>query len=336
MHTLSKLHRLGACAFAFLAFGVISACTGAGTAAAVPEDRGWTLVWSDEFGEDHIDPDKWRHEVNCWGGGNNELQCYTDRERNSYVRDGKLHLVAREEPARGSPLQDDRPDYDPDDQSAARDYTSARLRTLGKGDWRYGRIEVRAKMPYGQGIWPAIWMMPSESVYGPWPLSGEIDILEAINTRAAGGNEIHGYLHYGERPPGNLNTGTGYTPAQSIWEQFHTYAIEWEEGEIRWYVDDTHFATQRQDGWFTRYWSEEKRDYQLGEGAAPFDQAFHLILNIAVGGEWPGPPDAQTEFPQTMVVDFVRVYACSRDRDTGRGCATVNPDVEPLEGHPAP
>lgn len=321
-----------------LALSVLVGCTTTPDerTSTAPEDRGWALVWSDEFEGDTLSTERWSHEVNCWGGGNDELQCYTDSDSNSFVRDGKLHIVAREEPARGSPYQDDQPEYDPEDQSAERDYTSALLRTIGKGDWRYGRIEVRAKMPYGQGIWPAIWMMPTDSIYGSWPLSGEIDIFEAVNTRASGGNEVHGYLHYGDLPPDNVNSGTGYTPAKPIWENFHTYAIEWEEGEIRWYVDDTHFATQTQDGWYNRYWSDEADAYVVGEGAAPFDQKFHLILNVAVGGRWPGSPDEDTRFPQTMTVDYVRVYQCAQDPESGRGCAYRDPSIAPLEGNPAP
>jgi beta-glucanase (GH16 family) len=295
----------------------------------------WTMVWSDEFDGDAIDSEKWSHEVNCWGGGNNELQCYTDSAENSFVQDGKLHLVAIHAPGTTGPAtnQDD-PNFDPNDTSGTGDYTSARLRTKNKGDWKYGRIEVNAKMPEGQGLWPAIWMLPTEWVYGGWPLSGEIDIFEAVNPNASGGNEVHGTLHYGLSWPNNRYSGATYEPAANIWEEFHTYAIEWEEGEIRWYVDDTHYATQTSDGWFTYYWGGQEVGYQLGEGAAPFDQTFHLLLNVAVGGNWPGAPDVNTQFPQTMVVDYVRVYECSTGTEDGKGCASnVNPEIEPLPGH---
>ncbi|MCW8196345.1 glycoside hydrolase family 16 protein [Proteobacteria bacterium 005FR1] len=283
----------------------------------------WELVWSDEFEGERIDSEKWSHEVNCAGGGNNELQCYTARESNSYVRDGALYIVARKETSSGPAHFDDSPDYRPEDESVTRHYTSARLRTKHRGDWRYGRIEVRAKMPEGQGVWPAIWMLPTENKYGSWPLSGEIDIFEAININATGGNIVHGTLHYGDLAPDNRHSGTSYVPGENIWEQFHTYAIEWEEGTIRWYVDSTHFATQISDGWFTQ---------DLKKGAAPFDQAFHLLLNLAIGGDWPGPPNAATQFPQELVVDYVRVYQCDEDRATGKGCATVNPAIVPLSG----
>ncbi|MDQ2076614.1 glycoside hydrolase family 16 protein [Marinimicrobium sp. ABcell2] len=336
--TLSATARLSAAAMVLSLF----ACGGSSNKPE-PTDpdeetpqNGWELVWSDDFEGDQIDTSKWSHEVNCAGGGNNELQCYTERSENSYVEDGRLYLVAREESYSGPGVFDDDPAYDPDDQSVQRDYTSARLRTKNLGDWRYGRIEVTAKMPEGQGIWPAIWMMPTDSVYGGWPRSGEIDIFEAVNTNASGGNEIHGTLHYGRLWPDNQYSGAAFVPEEPIWEDFHTYAVEWEEGEIRWYFNDQHFATQTQDGWFTYTWNGQEEGFQMGPGAAPFDQDFHLIINVAVGGNWPGSPNAETQFPQQMVVDSVRVYQCSEDPSTGKGCATVDPDVDPLTGNPAP
>ena len=294
----------------------------------------WQLVWSDEFDAAQIDSTKWSFEKNCTGGGNNELQCYTERATNAYVSDGRLHIVARKEPFSGQSKGDDDPAYDVSDTSISRDYTSARLRTKNKGDWTYGRIEVSAKMPQGQGIWPAIWMLPTEWKYGAWPLSGEIDIFEAVNTNtAAGGNDVHGTLHYGRMWPNNVYTGTSYVPEKPIWENFHRYSVEWEAGEIRWYIDDHHFATQTQEGWFTYYWGGQTKGYKVGEGAAPFDQAFHLILNLAVGGNWPGNPNEQTQFPQQMDVEYVRVYECAKDKVTGKGCASnVNPEIQPLQG----
>lgn len=301
----------------------------------------WELVWSDEFDGDSIDSSKWSHEVNCAGGGNNELQCYTARAENSYVADGQLHIVARAETYSGPAHFDDDPAYNAEDTSKTQPYTSARLRSKHKGDWKYGRMEISAKMPHGQGIWPAIWMMPTESVYGPWPASGEIDIFEAVNlnTPLNGGinNEVHGTLHYGRFWPNNTYTGDKTTPANNIWETFNTYAVEWEEGEIRWYVGNEHFATQTSDGWFTYYWDGQVQGFKRGEGSAPFDQLFHLIMNLAVGGDWPGAPNDATIFPQTMTVDYVRVYRCSLDPTTGKGCAThVNPEITPLTGATAP
>ena len=299
---------------------------------------GWELVWSDEFNGTSIDSTKWSHEKNCTGGGNNELQCYTDRADNSFVADGKLTIVAKKETFSGQAKIDDDPGYDVNDKSVTREYTSARLRTKNKGDWKYGRMEINAKMPQGQGIWPALWMLPTEWKYGSWPLSGEIDIFEAVNSNTGTfGNTVHGTLHFGRPWPNNAYVGTDHVPATNIWDNFHTYAVEWEEGEIRWYVDNVHFATQTKDGWYTYYWAGQSEGYKIGEGAAPFDQLFHMILNVAVGGNWPGNPNAQTVFPQKMEVDYVRVYRCAIDNVSGKGCAThVDPQIEPLQGIPKP
>ena len=299
---------------------------------------GWELVWSDEFDGTEIDAGKWSHEQNCTGGGNNELQCYTDRAENSFVADGKLTIVARKETFSGPAKGDDEPGYSAADKSATREYTSARLRSKNKGDWKYGRMEINAKMPQGQGIWPAIWMLPTEWKYGGWPMSGEIDIFEAVNSNTPGfANEVHGTLHYGRVWPNNVYTGDKYSPPTNIWEDFHIFAVEWEEGEIRWYVDDVHFATQTKNGWFNHYWSGSEEGYKIGEGDAPFNQLFHMILNVAVGGNWPGNPNAETSFPQQMEVDYVRIYQCAVDPETGKGCAThINPEVTPLPGVPKP
>ena len=145
--------------------------------------EGWQLVWNDEFDGDAIDSSKWDWETNCWGGGNNELQCYTDRPENSFIRDGKLVIHAQPEEFTGpaEPLE-----WGSNAGDRTLPYTSARLRTLGQGDWKYGRIEVRAKLPQGQGIWPAIWMLPTDWVYGGWAASGEMDIMEAVNLNEIG------------------------------------------------------------------------------------------------------------------------------------------------------
>jgi beta-glucanase (GH16 family) len=176
----------------------------------------------------------------------------------------------------------------------SRDYTSARLRTLGKGDWKYGKIEVRAKLPKGKGIWPAIWMMPTDNRYGNWPSSGEIDIMELLGHEPG---VIHGTLHYGDRVKRHLEKGEKFTFSKGTFaDEFHVFGLEWEEGKISWSVDGKVYQTQKD--WHTR---------DAGF-PAPFDQRFHLILNVAVGGIWPGEPDEKTEFPCAMVVDWVRVY----------------------------
>lgn len=296
----------------------------ASSAASSVAPVAWTLAWSDEFSGSNIDTAKWSFEKNCFGGGNNELQCYTDRPDNAFLADDKLHIVAKKETFSGQSKGDDDPAYNPADTSITREYTSARLRSKGKGDWTYGRMEMSAKLPKGQGIWPAFWMLPTEWKYGGWPSSGEIDIMEAVNSGGTQyGNKVHGTLHFGTPW---VHEGTSYTPATNVWDEFHTYAIEWEAGTIRWYVDGVHFQTQISKNWFTN--ASTATD-------APFDEKFHLLLNLAVGGNWPGNPDGTTVFPQELVVEYVKVFKCDADAVTGKGCASnVDPSIVPLPGAP--
>ena len=283
---------------------------GTGGSGGSDPGNGWTQVWADEFDGNAIDSSKWEHEVDCWGGGNGEDQCYVSAAKNSFVKDGFLHIVAIKDRPSGAVSATD-------PTVVTKGHSSARLRTLGKGDWKYGRVEAKMKLPFGKGLWPAFWMLPTDRVYGGWAASGEIDIMEAINLKS-GPNEVHGTLHYGGAWPNNVNSGTGYKPPENLWEDFHRYAIEWQEGEIRWFYDQKHYLTQTK--WRTT----------AGAFPAPFDQKFHIILNVAVGGQWPGPPDGTTTFPQEMVVDYVRVYACASDRATGKGCGTSDPAIKPL------
>ena len=245
---------------------------------------GWELLWNDEFDGSSIDLQKWEHEVNAQGGGNNELQYYTDRAENSYLENGQLIIKAIKEVYTGP--------------EGTRDYTSARLRTKNKGDWKYGRFEIRAKLPFGQGLWSAIWMLPTDWVYGGWAASGEIDIMELLGHET---NKVYGTLHYGGVWPANVHTGTSYTLASGNFsEDFHLFTLEWDTTAFRWYVDGTLYQTQTQ-------WNSSNGPYP-----APFDQRFHLLLNVAVGGNWPGNPDNSTQFPQTMTVDYVRVFKKAR------------------------
>jgi len=296
----------------------------------------WQLVWQDEFSGDSIDLTKWDFETNCWGGGNNEQQCYTDRAENAFIRDGRLVIHAQPEeftgPADILPI-----DYDGSPvPTTTLPYTSARLRTLNKGDFTYGRIEVRAKLPGGQGIWPAIWMLPTDWVYGAWAASGEIDIMEAVNLGEEPVKKVHGTLHYGKEWPANSSSGASFEFTDSDpTTDFHTYAIEWAAGEIRWFVDDVHYATQRESGWFSQAKDADGELYNV-PGAAPFDQRFHLLLNVAVGGNWPGNPNSNTPFPAEMEVDFVRVYECPNAKASLVSCATKNPRAERVFGNEAP
>jgi beta-glucanase (GH16 family) len=239
----------------------------------------WQLVWSDEFDGTELDLSKWSYQYGTGASegltrwGNAELQYYTDRADNIFVLDGKLHIVARKEAFSGM------------------DYTSARIRSIHNGDWRYGRFEARIRLPEGQGIWPAFWMMPTDAVYGGWPASGELDIMEMVGHEP---NVVHGTIHYG--PPHTYSSGSYTMQSGNFSDDFNTFAIEWENGEIRWYVNDIHFHTETN-------WFSESQGFP-----APFEQRFHFLLNVAVGGHWPGSPDATTEFPQQMVVDYIRVY----------------------------
>ncbi|WP_235357699.1 glycoside hydrolase family 16 protein [Arsukibacterium ikkense] len=295
----------------------------------------WQLVWSDEFDGTSIDRNKWTHEVNCAGGGNQEKQCYTDSPDNAFVADGKLHIVAL--PAgEGSPLP----------------YTSARLNTKYQGDFKYGRIEMRAKLPSGQGAWPAFWMLPTDEVYGGWPKSGEIDIMEAVNLKVVAEDgvaeaNVHGTLHYGRDWPNNVYSGKAYLLPEGMnpADGFHTYAIEWQEGEIRWYVDDYLYQTQMASkvrfnsrgeavglshrGWFAEYYNIATGALETQWNNAPFDQRFHILLNLAVGGNWPenvnnlGIDAEAFADGQTFEIDYVRVYQCGQNLSSGKGCETV-------------
>jgi beta-glucanase (GH16 family) len=233
---------------------------------------GWTLVWQDEFDGPEIDRTKWTFDLGGHGWGNNEWQAYTERPENVRIEDGILVIEAREE------------------QFVRRNYTSARLKTQGLHAWTYGRIEARMKLPYGNGIWPAFWMLGANIQQRAWPGSGEIDIMEYIGRDA---NRVYGTVH---GPGYSGGGGIGHhinMPAGTLNDEFHVFAIEWEENEIRWYVDDQQF-------------------FALTPEAVPgewvFDHPFFILINLAVGGNWPGYPDESTVFPQFLLVDYVRVY----------------------------
>jgi len=242
-----------------------------------------TLVWRDEFDADRLDPEKWFFETGDGsqygipGWGNNELQWYLPDS--ALLEGGRLVITARRQAAGG------------------KSYTSARINTRDRFAFRYGRIEARIRLPAGQGLWPAFWLMPQASAYGTWAASGEIDILEARNLGGTGGNTIYGGLYYGGPWPQQIGSGEEYVPATNVTTEFHVYALEWDETEIRWYVDDTLFAVRND-------WSSTG-----GAFPAPFDKPFYILFNLAVGGNYPGSPSTATVFPVTMEVDYVRVYS---------------------------
>jgi beta-glucanase (GH16 family) len=242
-----------------------------------------TLVWSDEFNGAALDPETWYFETGDGsqygipGWGNNELQYY--QPNSAQLEGGFLVIEARERSVSGF------------------NYTSARINTRDRFAFRYGRIEARIRLPGGQGIWPALWLLPQDSPYGGWAASGEIDIMEAINLGGSGDNFVHGTIHYGGEWPAQQSSGESYLVPTNAQDNFHTYALEWDSGEIRWYVDGVLFAMRNS-------WSSTG-----GPFPAPFDQPFYILINVAVGGNWPGSPNASTVFPVTMEVDWVRVYS---------------------------
>jgi beta-glucanase (GH16 family) len=240
---------------------VMVSCTGQ------KSEDDWKLTWFDEFNINGL-PDtlKWVNDVGYIA--NNELQYYTKhRLENSIVEDGNLMIIGRKEP------------YD------TFEYTSARLLTDGKFSWTYGKVEARIKLPKGQGIWPAFWMLGQNIHEVNWPKCGEIDIMEHINSE----DLLYGTLHWDE---GKHVSAGGKTPCDVT--QYHDYSIEWDKDAISWLLDGE------------KYWEVSIKD-SINSTAA-FHKPHFIILNLAIGGDWPKNPDSTTVFPDTMFVDYVRVY----------------------------
>jgi beta-glucanase (GH16 family) len=243
---------------------------------------GWTLTWSDEFdGPDGsaVDPTKWTHDVGGTGWGNQEREYYTDGSQNAVQQGGYLVVTATPDGASqytcwyGTCL-----------------YTSSRLKTQGLFAQQYGRFETRARLPFGQGLWPAIWMLGSNIDTVSWPACGEIDFLETVGSDIT---ENHGSLH----APSFNPTATYPLPnGEKLSDAFHTFAIEWAPDVVSFYVDDNLYET--------------RTPADLGDsgGTWEFEHPFFLLVNVAVGGTWPGDPDSTTTFPQTLQVDWIRVY----------------------------
>ncbi len=257
----------------------------AGTAKHAPSpplQQQWQLVWSDEFdGPDGSAPDpaKWSFVVEGNGFGNQELEYYTARPENTHVEKGHLVITARKERFTG-----------PD--GVTREYTSGRINSQKQFEQQYGRFEARIRIPKGQGIWPAFWMLGSDIGKAGWPTCGEIDIMENVGHELG---KVHGSLHgpgYSGTNP--LTAAYSLPKGKRFADDFHLYAVEWEPGVIRFYVDDALYETQTPGSIPHKQWV--------------FDHPFYLLLNVAVGGGWPGNPNASTEFPASMVVDYVRVY----------------------------
>ena len=278
--------RFGVCAiFGILLLTVTLVTSCGGQATPTPNTTTtpptYRLVWSDEFsGADGSAPEasKWSIQTGGNGWGNHELEYYTARSENVQVQGGNLVITAIKENYTG-----------PD--GVSRNYTSARLETKGLFSEQYGRFEASIKIPKGQGMWPAFWMLGSDIDTNSWPACGEIDIMENIGKEPA---IVHGSLHGPGYAPGNM-TASYTLPSGALGDGFHLYAVEWDPQQIRFYVDSTQYAT------FT--------PSNLPSGSPwEFNRPFFLLLNVAVGGDWPGPPEQTTLFPQQMLVDYVRVY----------------------------
>ena len=269
----------------------------------------WRLVWCDEFDGDSVDPAKWDFDIgngfydykhHAWiaGWGNEELQYYTRDPANVFVKDSVLHIRALKESLHGC------------------GYTSARLKTRRRDgtplfNQRYGKFEFRARVPHGKGLWPALWLLPQDDHYGTWAASGEIDVMEILGEQP---HKVLSSLHFGSGyPQRELVTHTLDIPDGGSVADWHVHAVEWEPGEMRWSLDGVVWA--RQGFW----WSCSRTD-AAGQGLAaageadlnpwpaPFDQPFYLLMNVAVGGNFPGAPSPATPFPADLQVDYVRVY----------------------------
>jgi beta-glucanase (GH16 family) len=245
----------------------------------LPTPAGWHLVWSDEFNQPDgsaPDPAKWNYDTGGGGWGNNEQECYTARTNNVRIEEGRLVIEARQE------------------KFDQKKYTSARLLTRGKGSWTYGRFEARIKIPRGQGIWPAFWLLSTNLSTVGWPACGEIDIMENIGKEPG---TVHGTVH-GPGYSGDNGIGGPVTlpGGVAVADDFHVFAVECEPERVTWFMDGRPYFTVTPASLphHTRW---------------VFHQPKYLLLNLAVGGYWPGNPDATSTFPQRMIVDYVRVYA---------------------------
>lgn len=236
---------------------------------------GKSLVWSEEFDQSTLDMNSWNYET----GGywfNNELQYYRGGTANTALQNGKLVITAKKETYQN------------------REHTSARLTTEGKVEYKYGRIDVRGKLPKGQGIWPAIWLLGNDLSSVGWPACGELDMVELLGHTP---QTVHGSINYG--PQGNswaYTKTTSYTlPGEDFSDKYHVFSILWEENSIKYYVDDNLYTTYTPNNIVSgQSWR--------------FNHPFFFILNVAVGGDWPGNPDQTTAFPQQMLIDYIRVF----------------------------
>ena len=242
------------------------------------EYQGLTLVWSDEFDTENINPDNWTHEIGGGGWGNQELEYYTDNPSNSFQAmtedNGYLVIEAREEQIGGNA------------------YTSARMISMDKQEFQYGRVDIRAKMPLGRGIWPALWMLGANFQDVGWPVCGEIDIMELVGHQPS---LIYGTAHYGNSPADRDSKGSNsFLSGATYADEFHVFSIIWAENSIKWLRDGVQF--------------HQLTPADIEPYTWPFNEPQFFLMNVAVGGQWPGSPDETTVFPQRMIVDYIRVF----------------------------
>jgi len=273
--------------------------------ALVASQQTYQLLWSDEFNGNSLDLTKWQYEVNCDGGGNNELQCYTNSPNNVAVQNGSLVITAIPQNLNG------------------KQYTSGRINTAASAAWKYGRIDFSAKSPNGIYLWPALWMMPRDNVYGGWAASGEIDIFESRSTQ----NTQESTLHYGGSWPNNVYQGSGPQVMNfDMAADFHLYSAIWTPTEIQFLVDNRVYSTQTLQ---RSFWSGTGTNPYTASGQ-PFDQYFYLIINLAIGGGFFGqnansltPQQAQAWASAKFYIDYVRVYQLTNS-------AVVTPTPSPV------
>jgi len=237
---------------------------------------GYTLVWSDEFSGNSLNLSDWNQEIGNGNGGwgNNELESYTSSPRNTFVSNGNLIIEARKE------------------TTGSYNYTSGRMTTQAKKNFKFGRIDIRAKLPVSKGLWPALWMLGSNITSVGWPVCGETDIMELIGTYPS---TLYGTLHWGNSGGVHMSKGSNYVLSTGDFsKEFHVFSIIWVQNSLQWLIDDQPYLTVNSN--------------DVGADIYPFNADQFFIFNVAVGGNWPGPPDFTTVFPQRMFVDYVRVF----------------------------
>jgi beta-glucanase (GH16 family) len=242
-------------------------------ATPIPVPDGWKLTWHDEFDGSQIDPANWTYDTGAGGWGNAELEHYTNRPENARLENGQLVIEARKEAYQGA------------------EYTSARLKTQGLREFQYGRVEARLRVPAGLGLWPAFWMLGADIAKNPWPKCGELDIMEYIGKEP---NAVFGTMH-GPGYSGAQGIGKSIRPTAPIADDYHVVAIEWSRDAVTWFFDGAPF--------------HEVTRASLGNKDWVFDHPHFILLNLAVGGQWPGSPNTETAFPAQLRVDYVRVFS---------------------------